>query len=308
MGGASWERVELAMDQAIHFCMRKADLNQDGVLGFEEFRSFTYSIPQPNLAQHTANLIFALFDLDSSGKITENEFKELFRFFLGHNPIEEEFRDEWGRLDIGGKSFASREDFIRRLQRNENPVFNRHAPPEGQPSGLRMSSSSPNFYEGNTSPGKSSSSSMPTRRPMMGATAPPRAKWNERFNTQLNANKELPGSRRTYFMRPQSLPELRRHFDTHTGLDANRKKLLAPAEKQKMKVLSTDSGRSFAFNEHLAKPGGTMKHHQTGQPKQWEDMWQTPKCVKKKIKPGSLDFRCPGLPPKWMFADGHEDL
>lgn len=286
MGGAQYERAEINMDQAINFCLRKADLNMNGSLSFEEFRSFTSCLREETLAKHTANLIFALFDVDTDARIDENEFREIFRFFLGHNPTEVDFQAEWSKLDAKGVGKVTRNEYIRWLQQCKNPAFQRHAPPTDSSMLMDSSQSSPGAGDSQmrrTAPGRMS-------RPL----------WNERFNSQKNINEHAPIARRNYFMRPQSLPELRRHYDSHKGFAANRKKLVLPEPK-------SAPSRSAAFNPELALPGGTMRA-KTGEVKQWEDHWQTPLCVKRKVRPGTLDFRCPGQPAKWMFAGSNEEL
>merc|ERR1712038_231193 len=97
-GGAQYERSEINIEQAMEFCLRKADLNSDGSLSFEEFRSFTFCLRTETLAKHTATLIFALFDTDGDARIDEAEFREIYRFFLGHHPKEVDFQAEWARL------------------------------------------------------------------------------------------------------------------------------------------------------------------------------------------------------------------
>merc|ERR1712007_66516 len=118
-----------------------------------------------NLAKHTANLIFALFDLDQDNTIDENEFREIFRFYMGRKPIEEEFQREWGRLDSMGRQMATREDYIHWLQTSTNPIFLQHAPPKEQ-------------NDSNQSDVLLASQGNPSIRP----------KWNQRFNVGANPN------------------------------------------------------------------------------------------------------------------------
>lgn len=298
MGGATYERAEISTDQAINFCLRKADLNHDSSLSFEEFRSFTMCLRTETLAKHTANLIFAFFDLDQDARICEAEFREIFRFFLGHNPTEVEFQSEWSKLDTQGKQQVTRPEFIRWLQQCKNPIFKRHAPPVEPGSSL---------VDGVLGATGDTGDSKQTFRRSTGSLNP-KPLWNERFNGQKNINGHAPVSRRNYFMRPQSLPELQRHYESRKGFAVNRTKLLAPQSPAPVRVLSTDTGRCFAFQPGMALPGGKMQCHKSGQVKQWEDHWQTPACVKKKLRAGSLDFRCPGQPAEWMFAGDGEQI
>ncbi|CAE7388073.1 unnamed protein product, partial [Symbiodinium pilosum] len=73
-GGATYARKQVNIDAAIQLCLRKADLNNDATLSFREFRSLMRCLRKPRMAQHTANLVFALFDLDGNGYIGRDEF------------------------------------------------------------------------------------------------------------------------------------------------------------------------------------------------------------------------------------------
>jgi len=137
-GGVSYERVQQNTQQAISFCLRKADLNHDGSLGFEEFESFLLYLRQDHHAAHTAHLIFALFDLDGDMHLDEREFREIYRFYLGHNPHEEDFQEEWARLDLVGQEFVMLDEYTKWLRTSTNPIFLQHAPEES-----RASSSQP---------------------------------------------------------------------------------------------------------------------------------------------------------------------
>jgi len=287
MGGANYERSEMNMNSMIHLCLRKADLNRDTALSFEEFKAFTLALRQEQGSVDIANLVFALFDLDNDGRIDEGEFREIFRFFLGHNPSEAEFQAEWGHLDVAGRTRVNRHEYFRWLHTSPHPIFRRlvsHLPSPDGPSGV--------------GDGQGAS------RPTTGLARPP---WNPRFNAQKNGNDEMPAIRRAYLSRPQSLPELSRHFERHRGFKAQREKLSQPAEPKKIKVLSTDTASFFAFNPATGVPGGTMRSR-SGQVVQWKDHWQTPLCVRKPHKPGTHLLRCPGQPPDWMFAGEGETM
>ena len=56
------------------------------------------SLREPRLARHSANLVFALFDLDGNHFISRSEFQELYRFLLGRTPSNNQFEEEWDRL------------------------------------------------------------------------------------------------------------------------------------------------------------------------------------------------------------------
>jgi len=129
MGGVAYARAEMAMDRACQYCLRKADINRDNSLSFGEFKSFLFLLRQDREAKHTADLIFALFDVDQDNMIDESEFREIYRFYLGHNPTEEQFQEEWGRLDASSKFRVTRAEYTRWLQTSPNPVFRQHGPP-----------------------------------------------------------------------------------------------------------------------------------------------------------------------------------
>jgi len=136
MGGPGYGRAEMDMDQAIQFLMRKADLNHDNKISFEEFKAFVLILRQPQIAMHTANLIFALFDVDRNQFVDEAEFRQIYRFYLGHVPTEVEFQAEWARLDSMNAGKVSRDDYVLWLQTSSNEIFRQHAP---QPEAMVMS-------------------------------------------------------------------------------------------------------------------------------------------------------------------------
>merc|ERR1740117_2051819 len=128
MGGPVYARAAMDMDQAINFALRKADINSDNKLSFVEFKQFMLVLRQPQLATHTANLIFSLFDVNRDLCVDQMEFRQIYRFYLGRNPTEVEFQEEWARLDTEDRGRVSREDYVRWLQTSNNPVFKQHAP------------------------------------------------------------------------------------------------------------------------------------------------------------------------------------
>eukprot|EP00929_Paragymnodinium_shiwhaense_P112340 TRINITY_DN80597_c0_g1_i1.p1 TRINITY_DN80597_c0_g1~~TRINITY_DN80597_c0_g1_i1.p1 ORF type:complete len:447 (-),score=76.71 TRINITY_DN80597_c0_g1_i1:50-1390(-) len=127
-GGLAYERVQQNVDQACGFCLRKADLNNDGQLSFEEFSSFLYYLSHTRHAAHTAHLIFALFDLDYDGRLDEYEFQEVYRFYAGRNPTAKEFQEAWASLDRTGSGQVSLAEYCGWLQNCADPVFRQHAP------------------------------------------------------------------------------------------------------------------------------------------------------------------------------------
>lgn len=278
MGGAQYARAEMNMNQAINFCLRKADLNDDNCITFDEFKAFMLCLRQEDLAKHTANLIFALFDLDQDHLISESEFLEVCRFYLGYRPTELEFQKEWGRLDRAGRGKVTRSEYIQWLRASANPIFRQHAPPVD-----------PEFDSAEWSDQVVSSASSDRSLPLLrksGSVARPL--WNQRL-ASANPNLHCPVSRKRYFARPQSLPELSRHYEAHRGFQRHKERLREPEPTKKVPVLSTDTGEEFLVERAL--PGGQMRNRSTGRPQQWEDHWQTPKCMKPHCRPGSLLLR-----------------
>lgn len=291
-GGVPYERVESNVIQAVNYCFRKADLNSDRMLTFTEFRNFTLYLRHQDQGHNTGTLIFALFDLDSDGKLSESEFREVYRFYMGKNPTEEQFQEEWGRLDAEANQFVTLPEYVKWLQTSTNPTFRQHAPMT-VPAEVDLAFS--------PDPSRASSrSGLPSLlRRKKEAIRPP---WNPRFNIGLDFNLHCCKGRRKFFSRPQSLPELTRHYQTHRGFDSNFSKLLSEMAPRKSPILSNDS-TGFEFQRERSLPGGTMRNPDTGRLTPWEDHWQPPLCLKSQYNPGTLDFRCPGPPPKWMYMD-----
>jgi len=291
MGGVMYERAEMNMNQAISFCLRKADLNDDGSISFQEFEAFMRVLRQEHLSRHTSNLIFALFDLDGDQMIDESEFREIYRFYLGHIPTEEQFQTDWGQLDLKGEAKVSRQAYERWLQKSTNPIFKQHAPPtEAELNNAKM--------------GKKASEPLPGGLRRVNSSSTLRPPWNPRLNIK-NMNDELPQGQRNYFMRHQSFPELKRHYDTHRGFTNHKRALATPEPPRKSPVLSTDNGIQMLPSRSI--PGGWMKNKATCREEMWQDYWQTPKCIFSKVKPGALSLRCLGPPPKWMLDNFGED-
>lgn len=126
MGGASYMRAQMNMDQAMRFLMRKADQNLDMVLSFQEFQAFMWALRQEHLSSTTADLIFALFDLNSDGRIDESEFRELHRFYLGRNPTEQEHIEEWAKLDVDVERSVTKMQYAHWLETSAPALFRAH--------------------------------------------------------------------------------------------------------------------------------------------------------------------------------------
>jgi len=289
MGGVEYMRSELNMSQAIHYCLRKADLNGDHALSYLEFRSFLRVLRHEDLGKSTAHLIFALFDLDQDGHIDESEFREVFRFYLGHKPTEEQFQKEWAKLDARGEQHVNLTQYIRWLQTSKNPIFRQHAP-EPEPEVNEASSPDTRKY-------------LPR---MTFSKGQPRPKWNQRFNAGVNKNDRCPQGQRSYFSKTQSLPELQRFYESRRGFHRMAERLTRPEVKPKVAVLSNEkNGEIYMARSEPGSRDGCMRHPITGRVELWEDHWQTPKCIAQFYQPGTIALRCPGDPPRWMY--GEED-
>mmetsp|Transcript_65858 Transcript_65858/g.182511 ORF Transcript_65858/g.182511 Transcript_65858/m.182511 type:complete len:435 (+) Transcript_65858:88-1392(+) len=288
-GGALYSRAQLNMTEAIRYCVRKADQNDDRVLGFAEFRSLIKTLRDPYVQTHGAYLAFALFDLDCSLSIDKMEFREVMRFFMGHNPTEVQFQEEWGRLAPEGQhDRVTRDEYIRWLRTTPSPVFHQHAPPE--PRDVERTEVLPQATSAH------SQSSGLRDRP----------RWNKRFNPTVNPlhmNDFRPQGLRAYFSTSQSLPELQRYYDTYPeAFRAHRARLMAPPEPEPAcaiwpKSLSTEGGTPLMLPTRH-EPRGLMRDHRTGRVELWDDNWSPPRRVKSRYKPGDKPYA-----PRALFGE-----
>lgn len=284
MGGATYGRAQMNMEQAIAFCIRKADMNGDNQISFDEFRSFMVCLRRQHVVHDTASLIFALFDLDFSNTLEEDEFRELYRFYLGRNPTINEFNEEWLRLNAKLTGRVTKEEYIRWLQTSTNPVFKRHAPPD---------QASEEFFE------EAHRGTPQMRR------SHTNMRWNRFHSTKINPNPEMRPQQRNYFSRPQSLPELKKFYNNRRGFQEHRAALEQPEARRTPKgPLSNDAP---ALLPARYAPGGRMRDPRTGTRTQWNDHWLTPISLKERYQPGTLNFRCPGPPPRHLYVDLYED-
>lgn len=297
---ATYARSMTNQQQALHFCLRKADVNNDGWLSFKEFSALMWVLRQETHAEDTTKLVFALFDLDTDLHISEGEFREIYRFYLGHDPTSEEFWQEWHNLASEGQDLVSREQYTTWLRTSASQIFRQHSP-------------APVIHAATTAdPMEATSHSLSTismaessrrqRRIPMDARGWPlvakknihaRGKWNQKWNTQINRNDVLPMGERNYFAKVQSLPALDRFYRTHIGFGEQHARLNAPTPPKELMVLSTDT--QPVFNKSRHRPAGTMREHLHGSPcgdvALWEDFWQTP--LRSKSRPNAGDRPVP---------------
>lgn len=309
---ATYGRAAQNVAQAIDFCLRKADNNNDGSLSFKEFKSFLRVLRNQNEPDHAAKLIFALFDLDGTQTIDMEEFMEIYRYYVGHRPTVQEVSKEWKNLDAEMMGEVTRAQYIRWLKTSAPKIFRQHE------TVAHVADEGPGDVDGSSSGGGSTSKSSPSRKSKkIHKPAPgmmprdPRAAtwtnswhpiWNERFRGRDDTlvNPTLPRLQRSYFSRPQSLPELGRFYNTYAGFDSERRRFLTKSDpKRKKTVLSTDSQPEICPERAL--PGGTARNRH-GDVVLWTDAWQTPLSQQQEAKkPGSLLLRCPGKPPPLLY-------
>jgi len=301
----TYARSQQNIRQAIDFCVRKADYNNDGSLSFEEFKSLLRVLRNENLASHRANLIFALFDLDGDQSLDQEEFREIYRYYLGHHPPAHEFDAEWSILNADGTGSITHEQYIRWLQRSSNAVFKQHAPPVEK----EESADLPREVHLARQVADESRRKKTLRCPAPGLLPQLRSRsasawrpsWNEKFNAKdmSNLNAVVPRRMKTYFSSPKSVTELARFYSRHQGFEQHRLRLARPEPLRRQEVLSTDSMPQILPERHVS--GGTM-YNSCGEKAAWIDEWQTPRSLgRSKSQPGSLLLRCPGEPPEWLY-------
>lgn len=305
-GVAGYERSEINLPNALAYCLRKADENNDGVLSFVEFEAFLRYLRSERSPEHIASIVFALFDLDGSATLSLDEFREIYRFYLGHHPIDNELKSAWRALDTADSNSVTRAQYARWLRKRAGAVFKQHAPAV---QGEETQNSSPTARK---VPRSKSASAI--HRPAPGLLPPgegsvpfaedcDRPLWNSRFSKDFSVhNQALRGNMRmkTWFSKEQSLPDLHKFYCTYRNFDTNRRKLVSPQPLLSKKlVLSTDSMTLLVMpGAERHRPGGTMKDAD-GAVVPWRE--NTPRALIRPVwAPGSLLLRVPGPPPAWI--------
>jgi len=317
-GGVTYERAQTNQEQTIAFLMRKADINLDGRLQFEEFKALMWCLRQETDDKDTASMVFAMFDLDSDSFICESEFREIYRFYLGHHPTYVEFMEQWSNLRED-EDVVSKKRYIKWLQTNAHEIFRQHSPGAvaytfaDSDTGV-LANNSAGFSQ-TISSGMSfwEESLMKKRVPKDAAGWPLAPKknlahrplWDKKFNSKVIKNDELPAGERTYFSKSQSLPQLGHFYQTFQGFERQHRVLSAAAPPRKLRVLSTDTMEVFNPERHA--PGGEMREHIEGSPcgevNLWEDNWQTPLRYKSRLRPGTRP-----LPHFAFFDASHQHI
>jgi len=240
-----------------------------------------FYLKNTELASETAALVFALFDLDGDQHIDMSEFREVCRFYLGHEPTEAQFQAEWARLDAHGQQYVTLDQYSKWLETSADPVFQRHASKKVcLQASIKTKQGADQIVMRQVGGSKASGKN---RNP-----------WNHRFSLGANYNEVLCPGFREYFSRPQSLPELGRHYKTHRGFRSQHRRLKTSAAEEEEAEDSTS-------RRHV--PGGRMRHPASGEVTQWDDFWQPPVYLKPRFRPATCDYRCPGLPPRSYDED-----
>lgn len=324
-GGRDYSRFKINVDQAIDWVRRKADQNHDSSLAFKEFESFTRKLRSGD-AESNADMIFALFDVGGNDTLEKEEFREIYRYFLGRVPTRIEFEEEWGRLDWEGMQQVTKADYVKWLQTSHNPVFRRHATivptdiPETQMDFAK------NFSKKSVAPikeePKGAAGFKTRKKPLFEskedhkwarriqtdqdrrygggfAEKGDRPEWNKRHHLGSWENIGKPRGQRTYFSRPQSMPELQRFYSTRPGYGSHLKRLQSPERKVKQMVLSGEGNAPMDEGRH--EPGGTMKSTE-GLTTFWNNFWQPTATEMWRYTPGTNTLRLPGAPVN-MYQD-----
>lgn len=302
-GVAGYERSEINLPNALNFCMRKADKNNDGILSFEEFEFFLRSLRNERSPEHIANVTFALFDLDCSNRISLIEFREIYRYFLGHDALGDDLTKAWRSLDVERHGEVTKAEYCKWLRKRAGPVFVQEAPRVLMPQGLGEADTPPSPSRRKKVIFRPAPGLIPPRGGKKQSADDFRPVWSERFASKdlSEQNIAFRGNMRmkSFFSRPQSLPDLHRYYCMHSNFEKNRQKLLTPEPSKKMLVLSGDNQMMMTlpgFERH--KVGGTMKNTE-GDVVPWREM--TPRAlIRPKWEPGSLLLRVPGPPAPFL--------
>jgi Ca2+-binding EF-hand superfamily protein len=326
---ATYARSEQNCRQVINYVLRIADTDQNGILDFKEFERFMRCLRNE---RKNPDLIFTMFDCDDDSKLTKEEFRGVYIYFLGHRPMNEDFDREWRRLDDDNQDIVTRKQFIKWLKKTKNPVFNQHS------YGVQGVQADSLLHGANAGGGQlNKRNKKEIHRPAPGLLPKRRDKepeyipaWNERFATKDISEQNIAWRgnhlQKTWFSRVETLPELKRFYEIHIGFQKHRREVNKPGkdrhmyppsaksgarhlpktrgeegwlwEPRTMPILSTDHVDSMALpgaNRHCL--GGHAKDAD-GERLPWRDL--TPRAVPKKSSSGSLLLRGPGLPPKWL--------
>mmetsp|Transcript_66602 Transcript_66602/g.124292 ORF Transcript_66602/g.124292 Transcript_66602/m.124292 type:complete len:432 (-) Transcript_66602:48-1343(-) len=328
-------RAQINFKQAMLYCLRKADLNKDGVLSFEEFRAMLWTLRWPAGSEDASTLLFALFDVDGDQLINREEFRQMYRFYMGSDPTEEEFVHTWFEVSEG-KPDVTRAEYVRWLRRTKNVVF-KQAPtvrPRDQPQsqgkrgkaaaqsteksslayealgetkelGLGSSASAPDIGLERSRKKKASAekAKLPGSHPLARRrnslySVETRPRWNRSFGPQGKNEEIAVKSMRRYFSQPESLMALQKYYQKRPGF-----KQLEGNPIHAAQVKMPNAGEGITLRESHHKRGGRMRDPLTGKVVPWNDAWQSPPEVK--YVP-TIEYKALLQPPPWLWRSRFE--
>jgi len=285
----TYSRSEMHSEKALDWCMRKA-IKHPNNLTFEDFVAFLKLLKTSHV-----DLVFALFDLDSSLAISIDEFREIYRYFNGREPKGDDIQREWELLDKEGSGSVTRSQYAEWFKETENPIFKRPASPiiDGIEDDAKET-----VATGKTLKKKQGTMSLPELLQWKSrSSATWRPPWNNRFGSEdpSQVNEDQVVSRRALFSKPHSLPQLARYYGKRgPNFEAQRQRFIDHREAPKPFAISCDVAPIIP-ERHVR--GGTMRNT-LGRKVPWLDEWQPPRSssLQPRHRPGSLLLRCPTSP------------
>lgn len=295
----SYGRAELNLSQALKYCLKLADTDKNGTLDFQEFEHFLRKLRHPKPPMELATLYMSMFDADPDAFLEEFEFRDMWRYFTGRAPTADEFQMHWSQMDLLRVGRVSKKDLAKWLKKGAPQAFRSLAPP--------VQGDRPE-----TPPASVTKKPGEIFRPAPGLWHKSPVKWESAHDwnsvpkdfSHINLAWRGSQSMKTYFSRPESLPELRRFYAIRRGFQAQKRKMKAPQPKCPSPVLSEES-RQFK-----SQPG--WERHQRlapnvqGEMAEWKQL--TPRR-KQARDVGTLLLRVPLPPaPHLVHGRGAEEL
>lgn len=233
-------------------------------------------------------LIQALRLPDSGALLDRGEFEDICNRVLG-SVEEAAFTNLWAELDLHRRGFldaarladhlclaAAPLGLCRGLHGPRGPRFCKPGPRGPSRQGIGKAGTA----------GMAGTGSRLLQRPAPGlapggTTGGPRPTWDDRFSIDLSErNLSFRGNmrRKTFFSRPQSLPELRHFFARHSGFQSQLARL-----------------------EGLDAPRSGTRHEPDGVDRAAWSLQEPRTKTREDARPGSLLLRVPGPPPPFLY-------